>query len=140
MVTFTISIPKNFTSDEIETWLQRQGYTRIHKQSKKSIEVIQDRFRVNKKNRSRIAEAFETAFKHGRGRATLYMLDEKRQVGRGTNYSRDFICPGCDHQFRQPTQSLFSFNSPLGACDACRGFGRTMGCLLYTSPSPRDRG
>ena len=63
MVTFRIQVPENFTKEEIETWLQRQGYTRIHKQSKKFIEVIQDRFRLTTDNKSRITEALEAAFK-----------------------------------------------------------------------------
>src|SRR6185369_5508639 len=36
-------------------------------------------------------------------------------------------CPDCDIHYREPTQSTFSFNSPVGACDACRGFGRVIG-------------
>ncbi len=127
MVTFTVKIPENFTAEEIETWLQRQGYTRIHKQRKDSIEVIQDRFRLTAENKSRITEALEASFKHGRGKATWYPLDADRKAGKAEHFSADFICAGCDKHFREPTPSLFSFNSPLGACDACRGFGRTMG-------------
>ena len=127
MVTFTVTVPDNFTNEEIETWLQRQGYTRIHKQGKGSIEVIQDRFRLTTDNKSRITEALEAAFKHGRGKATWYPIDEDRKPGKAVQFSADFICASCDKHFREPTPSLFSFNSPLGACDACRGFGRTMG-------------
>jgi len=127
MVTFTVNIPDNFTSEEIATWLQRQGYTRIHKQRKASIEVIQDRFKLEAENKSRITEALEASFKHGRGKATWYPLDEDRKAGRAEHFSADFVCAACDKRFREPTPSLFSFNSPLGACDACRGFGRTMG-------------
>jgi len=127
MVTFTVKVPDNFSNDEIETWLQRQGYTRIHKKRKGSIEVIQDRFRLTTENKSRITEALEAAFKHGRGKATWYPLNADRKAGKAEHFSADFICAGCDRHFREPTPSLFSFNSPLGACDACRGFGRTMG-------------
>ncbi len=127
MVTFTVSIPINFSTEEIEVWLQRQGYTRIHKQRKDSIEVIQDRFRINQDNKSRITEALEAAFKHGRGKATWHPLNEERKPLKPQHFSADFKCASCDKNFRQPTPSLFSFNSPLGACDDCRGFGRTMG-------------
>jgi len=127
MVTFTVKVPDNFSNDEIETWLQRQGYTRIHKQSKGSIEVIQDRFRLTEENKGRITEALEAAFKHGRGKARWYPVDDERKAGKAEHFSSNFICATCDINFRQPTPSLFSFNSPLGACEACRGFGRTMG-------------
>ena len=36
-------------------------------------------------------------------------------------------CPDCDIHYREPSQSTFSFNSPVGACDTCRGFGRVIG-------------
>jgi excinuclease ABC subunit A len=42
-------------------------------------------------------------------------------------FSTDLHCPDCDIHYREPTASLFSFNSPLGACETCRGFGRVIG-------------
>jgi len=42
-------------------------------------------------------------------------------------YSTDLHCPDCDIHYSDPTPSLFSFNSPLGACETCRGFGRVIG-------------
>ena len=42
-------------------------------------------------------------------------------------YSADLHCADCDIHYREPTPSLFSFNSPLGACETCRGFGRVIG-------------
>ena len=42
-------------------------------------------------------------------------------------FSTTLHCAGCDIEYREPVPSMFSFNSPLGACETCRGFGRTMG-------------
>ncbi|MBE0622916.1 MAG: excinuclease ABC subunit UvrA, partial [Burkholderiales bacterium] len=42
-------------------------------------------------------------------------------------YSADLHCAECDIHYADPTPSLFSFNSPIGACDTCRGFGRVIG-------------
>ncbi len=42
-------------------------------------------------------------------------------------YSSDLHCAECDIHYRDPVPSLFSFNSPIGACETCRGFGRTIG-------------
>ncbi len=127
LITFKVKVPANFDADEIEGWLQRQGYTRLHKRQPDAIEVIQDRVRVSAENTGRITEALEAAFKHGSGTATVYSLDADRKPGRGKKFSGDFVCATCDTRFRQPVPSLFSFNSPMGACEACRGFGRTMG-------------
>ena len=42
-------------------------------------------------------------------------------------YSRELSCPVCGATARRPTPPLFSFNSPLGACPECQGFGRVIG-------------
>ncbi|MFN3566644.1 MAG: excinuclease ABC subunit UvrA, partial [Burkholderiaceae bacterium] len=42
-------------------------------------------------------------------------------------FSDDLHCADCDIHYAEPNPSTFSFNSPLGACDACRGFGRVIG-------------
>jgi excinuclease ABC subunit A len=127
MITFKVSVPDNFSADEIESWLQRQGYTRLHKRGKKTIEVIQDRVKVANANRGRITEALEAAFRHGHGIAHVYPLDAERKPGKAVTFSAEFNCAACKRQFSEPTPSLFSFNSPIGACEDCRGFGRTMG-------------
>ena len=52
------------------------------------------------------------------------------QGGGGTHvwkFSSDLHCADCDIHYNEPTPSLFSFNSPVGACDDCRGFGRVIG-------------
>jgi len=42
-------------------------------------------------------------------------------------FSDDLHCADCDIHYAEPNPSTFSFNSPLGACDVCRGFGRVIG-------------
>jgi excinuclease ABC subunit A len=42
-------------------------------------------------------------------------------------YGRDLACTICGRTVRRPTSALFSFNSPLGACPTCQGFGRVIG-------------
>jgi len=42
-------------------------------------------------------------------------------------FSADLHCAECDIHYSEPTPAAFSFNSPVGACDACRGFGRVIG-------------
>ena len=49
------------------------------------------------------------------------------ESGASAHYARELGCPVCGEGFRQPTPALFSFNSPLGACPACQGFGRVVG-------------
>ena len=137
MITFRISIPDNFSQAEITGFLARQGYTRIHKKDRRSLEVIQDRVRFQSGQRGRIIEALEAALERGRGRLTVHLLDEDNGAQGSWQFSSDYRCPSCDIRYREPIPSTFSFNSPLGACESCRGFGRTMG-IDYTLVIPDE--
>ena len=88
------------------------------------LEVIQDRLRIGRDGRARLVEALEAALAAGRGRAEAAVGDGP---GAALRFSAALECPRCNFAYRDPTPNLFSFNSPIGACDTCRGFGREMG-------------
>jgi excinuclease ABC subunit A len=127
VVTFSIEVPHNFTPDEIRKLLEQQGYTRIHREQDNSIEVVQDRLRLTEENRGRLVEALELALEHGHGKVAVYPLDQNREPGEPWKFSSGLHCAQCDIHYREPQPNLFSFNSALGACETCRGFGRTIG-------------
>ena len=127
VVTFAIEIPHNFTADEIKKILEQQGYTRIHSEHDNIIEVVQDRMRLSEENRGRLVEALEIALDKGHGKVAVYPLGEDREPGQPWKFSSGLHCAHCDIHYRDPQPNLFSFNSALGACDTCRGFGRTIG-------------
>ena len=93
------------------------------------LEVVQDRLRAGSAERGRVLESLEAALKVGRGRVNLHVVDEADPpaVLATWRYSNELHCAHCNLAYREPTPSGFSFNSPLGACDTCRGFGRTIG-------------
>ena len=121
VVTFPVSVPKNFTEKEVEELLQRQGYTRLHSRSKGLLEVIQDRIRLPAE-RTRVTEALEAALRFGQGKVNVYP-----ESGAPWRYSSGLHCAECDLHYSEPLPAAFSFNSPIGACDTCRGFGRVIG-------------
>ncbi|HKU45692.1 MAG TPA: excinuclease ABC subunit UvrA [Burkholderiales bacterium] len=127
IITFPVPVPKNFTEKEIEGFLQAQGYTRLHSRSKALIEVVQDRVRVTQEDRSRITDALEAALKFGQGKVNIYPGNQGQTTFSVLRFSSDLHCADCDIHYAEPTPALFSFNSPLGACEACRGFGRVIG-------------
>ena len=131
MVTFDVPVPERFTAAEIVALLAGQGYTRVHRERPDRIEVVADRLRLGDGSgsdaRARAVEAIERALKAGRGRLTVYRLDAQRRARSPRRFSTTLHCAGCDIEYREPVPSMFSFNSPLGACETCRGFGRTMG-------------
>ena len=89
--------------------------------------MIQDRLRLDAEDRSRLVEALEAALRAGHGRVSVHALDAAGDGARVLRYSSDLHCADCDLHYQDATPGLFSFNSPLGACDTCRGFGRVIG-------------
>ena len=99
------------------------------------LEVTQDRLRIGEDGRARLVEALEAALAAGRGRAEAAVGDGPDTVRR---FSAALECPRCHIAYRDPIPNLFSFNSPIGACDTCRGFGREMG-IDYDLVVPDER-
>ncbi|HEX7479897.1 MAG TPA: excinuclease ABC subunit A, partial [Polyangiales bacterium] len=83
--------------------------------------VVTDRARAAAEDRPRLVEALEAAFERGLGQACV-----ATPAGKTLVFSRGLRCDGCGAEYRKPTPGLFSYNSPIGACDACRGFGRVI--------------
>ncbi|MEY2721331.1 MAG: UvrABC system protein, partial [Pseudomonadota bacterium] len=129
LVCFEVKVPKNFKDTEVLALLEKQGYTRIRSRTKDAIEVVQDRLRLSSADTARVADSLESALRVGRGRVHVHALDaEDAEIARETwHYSSALHCARCDVAYREPTPSSFSFNSPVGACEACRGFGRIIG-------------
>ncbi len=85
------------------------------------LDVIADRTVARPRDQARLVEALEDAMRRGAGRATVWTAE-----GTNLGFSEGLHCPRCDRSFRRATPGLFSFNSPIGACETCRGFGRTI--------------
>ena len=133
VIAFPMEVPKNFSEAEVIGLLEQQGYTRVHSRAPGQLEVVQDRLRAGTADRARLLEALEAALRVGRGRVNVYVAGTTADASvagaapGAWRFSADLHCADCDIHYRDPTPSLFSFNSPLGACDTCRGFGRVIG-------------
>jgi excinuclease ABC subunit A len=142
LVCFRVTKPANLTWPEILANLKGQGYVRIlvahavHKiadllsassplppHPSPFIHVIQDRLAVTASNQSRFLEATETALHFGQGQVHFFAADTLAPAG---HFSRGLHSPASGRTFRAASPALFSFNSPLGACPQCRGFGRVI--------------
>lgn len=127
-------------SEQLEI-LQKEGYTRISAGDKiyriaevladetllasPSIELLVDRLVVSsdKTLKTRLADSAETAFFEGHGTCLVRIyLSEGTAV---KEYSKKFEADGM--VFEEPSDMMFSFNNPLGACPVCEGFGKVLG-------------
>ena len=129
-ILFDIAVPPQMSAQEVTEGLAAQGFTKIYKERKTEkglfLEVIADRFRLSKADKPRVIEALETAFRFGKGELIVVAktADDEEYVRR---FSNKLSCPDCGIEYQKPTDATFSFNSPLGACETCRGFGRVIG-------------
>ncbi|MBW2453449.1 MAG: excinuclease ABC subunit UvrA, partial [Deltaproteobacteria bacterium] len=90
------------------------------------VDVVVDRVKLGVRARRRLAGALEQAWSRGNGRATLHLVEGKKAV-RPVPTVRGLSCPSCGRSFSEPRPGLFSYQSPVGACPECRGFGRVPG-------------
>jgi excinuclease ABC subunit A len=128
VVTFGVAVSEKTQAAGLKEILATQGYTKYHAESAKHLEVIQDKFVFDPgspEDAARLTEDLEAAFRFGKGRLSLHILDEERRnTVKTLKFSSDLHCAVCDIHYRQPSAGTFSFNSPVGACPKCRGFGR----------------
>ena len=127
LICFPVPVPAKMKLAELRAELGKLGYVRIHAQEAQLLTVVQDRLRLGSTDRSRLVEALEAALRAGGGRLSIHALDRDGGEHRVLRYSSDLHCAECDLHYQDATQGLFSFNSPVGACDTCRGFGRVIG-------------
>ncbi len=92
--------------------------------------IISDRLTSGAEDLSRATESIETAIASGEGACILCVESDSSQAdsidGRLWKLHRFdtlFRCSSCQQEFTQPEPQLFNFNSPLGACEECQGFG-----------------
>lgn len=123
---------------QLQTYVQN-GYVRIfvnnefyriedylnthHDNLDDSINLVIDRLSVDdaKDVISRLIDSSETAFYEGQGELRLMFLPSNITYDFSMRFEADNI------QFEEPSDLMFSFNSPIGACPECQGFGKIIG-------------
>ena len=92
------------------------------------IDVVLGRFRVSEDTRAQILDAVEQGFPISKG---VIVVHEQTAAEWSRHYfSSRFGCDSCETELAEPRPHLFSYNSPLGACEVCQGYGRIIGVDL----------
>ncbi|MBI5537484.1 MAG: excinuclease ABC subunit UvrA [Deltaproteobacteria bacterium] len=95
-------------------------------------DVVLDRVTVGSASRLRVQEAFERGWREGGGVVAVVTEDGARRLVR-----QGLVCPSCARAFEPARPGLFSYQSPVGACSTCKGFGRVIGLdLRKVIPDP----
>ena len=130
-----IHIDQNRSLDQILNLFEQQGYARIQVNGEivrinevkdnpsSDCHLVVDRVILKKDEDalSRLADSLETAFFEGKGEIQLFFPDDRTNLHFSNKFTRDGM------HFIEPSQHLFSFNNPLGACPECEGYGDLIG-------------
>jgi len=149
LVTFDLALSEKLSLKESLELITKQGYQRLlvngetvrvedaasHSAFRiphSALTVVQDRLKIESANRARFIEACEQAYHFGKGRLAVRFIEPAAATPHSAFrtphfFSNRFHCAACDLDYREPSPALFSFNHPVGACPACKGFGRVIG-------------
>lgn len=141
LVLAPVSLPQGRTMNEHLEVLSKQGYSRVEwrgetkrldellKESisdKDPVSIVVDRFvvREDADTRNRLGDSIQTAFSEADDTCVIRMYpSEQPEVEK--SFSKKFEADGI--VFEEPSDLMFSFNTPYGACPTCEGFGKVMG-------------
>ncbi|MDP3981077.1 MAG: excinuclease ABC subunit UvrA [Chlamydiota bacterium] len=135
VIAFPVKIPQHVNTKEILESFGRQAFLKgvtqdglvalnekiLSDHCSKDLSVYMDQGPVNASNQSRLIESLELAYRFGKGKLLIYIPSQ--DVLRFSEY---YHCADCDLFFSEPNPNVFSFNSPIGACSKCNGFGRIL--------------
>ena len=140
-VLIDIKVPENRTFDQQLDIYLKEGYSRLEKdgtfisiadlrndgtpESSEGYRLLIDRLSVSdsKDEISRLTDSVETAYYEGHDECIIKIWGAD-----GTHehmFSKRFIADGME--FREPSDLMFNFNNPYGACPVCEGFGKVLG-------------
>ncbi len=141
IITSSGEIPESIDPEEYFSFLRKQGFDRIESNGDiirtdeiadhgsyrpgQNINIVIDRLVINHSadSFSRAADSAQTAFQTGKGYCQVIVLDNNktRRESFSTKFEEDGIL------FEEPSEYLFSFNNPIGACPLCEGYGKIIG-------------
>jgi excinuclease ABC subunit A len=121
--------------------LRKKGFTRLFQNGQifefstpeslldvdfsKPVFILVDRLSISPAGRQRIVDTVEICYREG-GEAIFEPAVKSETGPASLRFNEKFECKVCGLEFQQPEPTLFSFNSPVGACKRCQGFGNTI--------------
>jgi excinuclease ABC subunit A len=141
IITSPGEIPSNIKPEEYFSFICQQGFNRIEyegeliridekREIKKfksgdTVNIVIDRVVIDhsEDNISRAADSLQTAFQTGKGHCSIVVAGGSKIIRE--NFSNKFEEDGID--FIEPSEHLFSFNNPIGACPVCEGYSKIIG-------------
>jgi excinuclease ABC subunit A len=141
IITAPGEIPASIETSEYFSFISKQGFNRIESKGElirideessslsfkpgQIVNIVIDRVVINHTgdNLSRVADSAQTALQTGKGHCQVIVMDGKHI--KRENFSDKFEEDGIE--FIEPSEHLFSFNNPIGACPVCEGYSKIIG-------------
>ena len=141
IITSSAEIPENIKVADYFLFLGKQGFNRIELEGEliridektpagdfkagQLINIVIDRLVIEHSadSFSRAADSAQTAFQTGKGYCQVVVLGDEGIIRE--SFSNKFEEDGI--LFEEPSEYLFSFNNPIGACPVCEGYGKIIG-------------
>ncbi|AWD32638.1 UvrABC system protein A [Candidatus Kinetoplastibacterium sorsogonicusi] len=148
-ITFPIIIPENFYIEDILSVLLKIGYSRIfYKKTSKEFHVFQisdilenitnydikdiiyviqykSKLPIQIEKDHFLLENINKSLDQGKGKILIFFTNND-VINIELNYSNSLYCSNCNIHYNEVNQNCFSFHSPVGACEYCKGFGHTI--------------
>ncbi|MFN8390548.1 MAG: excinuclease ABC subunit UvrA [Bdellovibrionota bacterium] len=147
LVTFPLPLNGEASARSLVSTLQSEGFTRFYSPDsgavsrleelseedlgrKRELMIIVDRILTPESAelpdlRERILSSINQAFSYGHGQLTAVLQSDSKKA-KVVSFSEALVCNTCGTRCSAPKPYMFSFNSPLGACATCHGFGKIL--------------
>jgi excinuclease ABC subunit A len=150
MITFSLPLASADEAEATATQLREEGFVRVIVGDRTvnlsseslpqgelaSLRVVLDRLSGGALDTARLRDSLETAFRRGQGKCAVLVeaaqgesvetLTVDGKLWRELRFSASLTCDKCGHVYQEPQPQSLSFNSPLGACATCEGFGNVI--------------
>ncbi|MCP4395334.1 MAG: excinuclease ABC subunit UvrA [Alphaproteobacteria bacterium] len=115
---------KGFTRFKIDNEIYLvEELPKLNAKLEHDIAIVIDRLLVKAENKERLADSVGYALDNGKDLVTIDVVSKDGAVESSKLFSSKFLCPECGYTMPKLEPRMFSFNSPLGACDKCNGIG-----------------
>ncbi|MDC3181180.1 excinuclease ABC subunit UvrA [Gammaproteobacteria bacterium] len=112
------AINQGFVRARLNGNIQRLTEMNLDPKKKNTLELVIDRLTITK-DQQRLADSLELCATHGNGRVLIHLKEDQEDLLYSTNHA----CSQCGFSIDKLEPKLFSFNSPIGACQSCDGLG-----------------
>ncbi len=127
LVVDQLKVASDVVQLDLQEQIQAKSTPLLGKATKpQKIYIVTDRIIADEENKARFADAMIQSYSEGFGRASVLVLGDGLSLASIKKYCEFPSSGGGENRYPEMSPALFSFNSPMGACEKCKGFGNLL--------------